>query len=131
MLFFKPDITFAHPIPSFQHLLSKNPNGTMIVYLIKHYLYSIPYLTIKPAVMITSTLFKALNEHEQFKLVWQHSVLVAERIDQKYFYRLYQMGSFYVEEQWHKKFKNRVAFTPFTCTDEALDPYLEQITIEV
>ncbi|QEC66079.1 hypothetical protein FRZ67_01700 [Panacibacter ginsenosidivorans] len=79
--------------------------------------------------MITSALFKVLHEHEQFKLVWQHAALVAERIDQKHFYRLYQMGSFYVEEQWHKKFKRRIAFTPFNCSDEALDPYLEQIEI--
>ena len=97
--------------------------------MIKYYLYVLPYLTTKPAAMITTTLFKTLHEHEQFKLVWQHSILIAERIDQKYFYRLYQMGSFYVEEQWHKKIKKRVAFTPFTCMDEALDPYLEQIEI--
>lgn len=78
---------------------------------------------------MTSTLFNTLHEHEQFKMVWQHAVLVAERIDHKYFYRLYQMGSFYVEEQWHKTFKNRVAFKPFNCMDDAIDPYLEQIEI--
>jgi hypothetical protein len=100
-----------------------------IAEVINYYLYVLPYLTTKPAAMITTTLFKTLHEHEQFKLVWQHSILIAERIDQKYFYRLYQMGSFYVEEQWHKKIKKRVAFTPFTCMDEALDPYLEQIEI--
>ena len=88
-------------------------------------------MTTKPAAMITSALFKALHEHEQFKLVWQHAVLVAERIDQKHFCRLYQMGSFYVEEQWHKKIKKRVAFKTFTCMDEALNPYLEQINIEL
>ena len=74
-------------------------------------------------------LFISLHEHEQFKIVWQHAALIAERIDRKHFYPLYQMGSFYVEEQWHKKFKKRVAFKPFTCTDKALDPYLEQIEI--
>jgi|KBSMisStaDraftv2_1062788.scaffolds.fasta_scaffold419006_2 hypothetical protein len=78
---------------------------------------------------MTTTLFNSLHEHEQFKIVWQHAALIAERIDQKHFYRLYQMGSFYVEEQWHKKFKKRVAFKPFTYTDEALDIYLEQIEI--
>jgi hypothetical protein len=78
---------------------------------------------------MTSTLFQTLHQHEQFKMVWQHAVLIAERADYQYFYRLYQMGSFYVEEKWHLKSKQRIAFKPFNCTDESLDPYLEQIEI--
>ena len=39
------------------------------------------------------------------------------------------MRELYVEEQWHTKFKNRVAFKPFDCMSDALDPYLEQIKI--
>lgn len=78
---------------------------------------------------MTTALFNTLHEHELFKIVWQHATLIAERIDQKYFYRLYQMGSFYVEEKWHKKFKKRVAFKPFDCADEAFDIYLDQVQI--
>lgn len=88
----------------------------------------IPFLQPKLHFM-TTALFNTLHEHEQFKIVWQNAILISERIDQKYFYRLYQMGSFYVEEKWNKKFKKRVSFKPFDCSDESFDVYLDQVKI--
>jgi hypothetical protein len=72
--------------------------------------------------------FNKLNEIEKCRALWQHGVFLDERFDIKYKYRLYQIGSFYIEEQWDNRINQRISIS---CSKymSVLDPYLENIEI--
>jgi hypothetical protein len=46
--------------------------------------------------------FNTSDEMEQLEAIWEYGVVVAERDDETYHYKLYQIDAFYVEEVWHK-----------------------------
>lgn len=72
--------------------------------------------------------FKLSDEAEQIMALWNKGVYLTERIDGEYTFKLYQIDSFYVEEQWHTKFNVRRAFISFI-SQEKLVPYLNTIDL--
>ena len=72
--------------------------------------------------------FKLADEAEQIMALWDRGTYLTERIDGDYTFKLYQIDSFYVEEQWHTKFNVRRAFISFI-SQEKLKPYLNDIDI--
>lgn len=74
--------------------------------------------------------FNMKDEMEQIEAIWYHSTKLAERDDATFLYVLYQIDSFYVEEQIHKEYNVRRALKSFSSTNaELLKPYLEMIDI--
>jgi hypothetical protein len=74
--------------------------------------------------------FNRLDELEQLEAAWEHGALVAEREDEVNRYKLYQIGAFYVEVEWHKAYNVRRAFYSFASTNaEKMKPYLDKIDI--
>ncbi len=73
--------------------------------------------------------FKLLNENEQFDIIEQHGVFLAERESSFYNIRLYQVQSFYVELYCHTHFNVIVRSKIFSGT-HSLTPYLNAIDIE-
>lgn len=67
--------------------------------------------------------FKLLESREQIITINEHAVFLADRIDGDYTYKLYQLDSFYVEEQWHTKFDERRSYISFI-SQELLQPYM-------
>lgn len=74
--------------------------------------------------------FETFDEQEQIEAIWYKSVKLAEREDENFFYTLYQIDNFYVEEKFIKPDKLRVAFATFATAD-LLELYLNKIKIEV
>jgi hypothetical protein len=75
--------------------------------------------------------FNSCDELEQLEAIWEHGNLAAEREDDEYHYKLYQIDAFYVEEVWHKEYNVRRAFNSFASTNaEKLQPYLDKIDIK-
>ena len=73
--------------------------------------------------------FRSMNESDQFDTIEHKGVLIAEREDNFYNLRLYQMGYFYVEVYHHSHFNVIVKIKSFTNTD-LLEPYFEGIDID-
>lgn len=62
--------------------------------------------------------------------IWDKATKIAEREDDINRYNLYQIDSFYVEEEFHKEYNVRRAFRSFSSTDShLLQPYLGKIDI--
>jgi hypothetical protein len=75
--------------------------------------------------------FNTSDEMEQLEAIWEYGVVVAERDDETYHYKLYQIDAFYVEEVWHKEYNVRRAFNSFASSDaEKLKPYLDKIDLK-
>ncbi len=72
--------------------------------------------------------FKLLESVEQLELIEKCGVYLAERIDGDYTYKLLQLETFYVEEEWHTKFNERRKFISFI-SEEKLEPYLQNIDL--
>ena len=72
--------------------------------------------------------FNLLDEAEQIEAIWYKSVKLSEREDEEFFYNLYQIDSFYIEEKFIKPDKLRIAFKTFATTT-LLEPYLDKIKI--
>lgn len=72
--------------------------------------------------------FKLLTESEQNEILNTKARCLAERLEEHYSYKLYQIDSFYIEEKWHVIFNERRAIASFVSL-EALQPYLEVIDI--
>lgn len=76
--------------------------------------------------------FNSLDELEQLEAIWEHGVKVAEREDDTNRYNLYQIDSFYVEEEFHKEYNMHRAFYSFASTNpEKLKPYLDKIDVNI
>lgn len=76
---------------------------------------------------MTVSQFNRLDELKQLEAVWEHGALVADREDEVNRYKLYQIDSFYVEEEWHKEYNVRRAFYSFASTNvEKMKPFLEK-----
>ena len=72
--------------------------------------------------------FKFLNEAEQAEAIKARGVYLAERIEENYTFKLFQIDDFYVEEKWHTAFNERRALTSFVSIQN-LQPYLEVIDL--
>ena len=68
--------------------------------------------------------FKFLNEVEQAEAIKARGVYLAERIEENYTFKLFQIDDFYVEEKWHTAFNERRALTSFVSIQN-LQPYLD------
>jgi hypothetical protein len=74
--------------------------------------------------------YNRLDELEQLETLWDNGVVVAEREDEVNRYKLYQIDSFYVEEEFHKEYNVRRAFYSFASTKaEKLKAYLDKIDV--
>ena len=74
--------------------------------------------------------FEQLNRSEQIEMLYEHGVYIGKRMVAGYRAVLYQLDSFYVELVY-KKYRSdisRISCSEFT---SKLDPYLEQIDIEM
>ncbi len=72
--------------------------------------------------------FKLLNENDQFDLIEQEGVFLADREISFYNIRLYQIENFYVELYCHTHFNVIVRSKIFSST-HYLNPYLDAIDI--
>lgn len=72
--------------------------------------------------------FKLLDKEEQLFAIYERGVFLADRIDGDYTYKLYQLDTFYVEEQWHTKFNVRRSYISFI-SHELLQPYIDKIDL--
>jgi hypothetical protein len=68
--------------------------------------------------------FKFLDEVEQLEAIKLQGVYLAERREENYTFKLFQIDDFYVEEKWHTAFNERRALNPFVSVQQ-LQPYLE------
>jgi len=71
--------------------------------------------------------FRSLNKEDQYILLWEKAVLVADRENDEYKYILYQLDSFYIELRLSKH-----NFTEILATfsrERRLQPYLESIDL--
>lgn len=72
--------------------------------------------------------FRSLSEYQQFEVVEQNGVFLAEREDGYYNVRLFAVGNFYAELFCHSHFNVIVRTKAFLST-KRLEPYLQQINI--
>lgn len=66
--------------------------------------------------------FQLLEPDEQSAIIAAQAKYLAERVDGAYTYKLYQLGAFYIEEQWHRAFNERRNFVALIA-DERLKRY--------
>lgn len=74
--------------------------------------------------------FDDMDEMERYEAIRDSAVLVAERVDSTYKYKLYQIDSFYVENRFHIEYgvtNQQIAFTAED--DEYINPYLNQLNL--
>lgn len=72
--------------------------------------------------------FQTLPETDQFDLIDEQAVFLAERNDGYYTIRLYELDGFYVELYCHSHFNVIIKTKAFRDTNK-LEPYLEEINI--
>lgn len=73
--------------------------------------------------------FNMMDEMEQQEALWDKGVLVAEREDEIYRYKLYQIDAFYIERKYHKEYDVIHGQRTFSSTGEPLAPYLDLIKL--
>jgi hypothetical protein len=74
--------------------------------------------------------FDDMDELERYEAVRDYGVLVAERADDTYKYKLFQIDNFYVENRFHIEYgvtNRQIAFT--AQDDEYISPYLDQLDL--
>lgn len=74
--------------------------------------------------------FDDMDEMERYEAIRDYGVVVAERVDSTYKYKLYQIDSFYVENRFHIEYEvtnRQIAF--LAEDDEYISPYLDQLNL--
>ncbi len=66
--------------------------------------------------------FQLLEPGERLAVIVAQAKYLSERIDGAYTYKLHQLGTFYIEEEWHHVFNERRNFVAFI-SDERLKLY--------
>jgi hypothetical protein len=74
--------------------------------------------------------FKALEEFEQFEILFDKGVLLLDRNDKSCSYLLYQVDGFYIEIKHELNHDAISGLRSFGSTD-LLEPYLESMEIEI
>jgi len=72
--------------------------------------------------------FKALDEFEQYEVLWSKGVFIAYRKEEGYMLALYQIESFYVEVMYDGDLSKIISKRSFINTSR-LDPYLQYIEL--
>lgn len=72
--------------------------------------------------------YNQLNESEQYETVWNHGVVVGNRINGKHRIILYQIFSFYVEFHYHIECNELIRLTGFSDI-ENLDVYIQKLEL--
>jgi hypothetical protein len=72
--------------------------------------------------------FNLLTTTEKVETIQSKAAYIAERTEEKYTFKLYQLDNFYVEEKWHTAFNERREILSFTSIN-GLQPYLEVIDV--
>ena len=78
---------------------------------------------------MTDRLYTTTLEIERARVLWEKGILLAERTEGFYKFRLYQLHDIYLEVIWHNHFNVVVKVCSFTDTDH-LDSYLADISLE-
>jgi hypothetical protein len=73
--------------------------------------------------------YKALEEYEQFEMLFEKGVLLMDRSDNKYSYVLYQVDSFYVEIK-HELCNDAINSLRSFSSPDLLEPYLDIMEID-
>jgi len=72
--------------------------------------------------------YNQLDELEQHETVWDHAVMIGDRIDGEHKVVLYQLFSFYVELYYHQEYNVLRRLRSFSDT-ECLDAYIKDFTL--
>jgi hypothetical protein len=78
---------------------------------------------------MTDRLYTTTTEIERARALWEKAVLLAERTEGFYTWKLYQLHDIYLEVVWHNHFNVAVKACSFTDTEQ-LEPYLKEISLE-
>ena len=73
--------------------------------------------------------FNALDEAEQHEVLWDHGVMVGDRIVGVHKVILYQIFSFYVELFYHTEYNALQRLRSFSST-ECLDAYIQLFNLD-
>ena len=73
--------------------------------------------------------FTKLNREKQSDAVFEFAVLVKERHDSEYSYKLYELYSFYIERKYDIKSSKLIGTMIFESDYEAINLYLTDIDI--
>ena len=74
--------------------------------------------------------FRLFSESEQLDLLYEQGVYIGKRKEGAGTILLYQLDSFYIE-LFYRKHRCSITRMHFTASTDILEPYLEQINIEV
>ena len=72
--------------------------------------------------------FNALDEAEQHEALWDHGVMIGDRIELEHRIILYQLFSFYVELYYHIEYNVLRRLRSFSST-EPLDAYISKFDL--
>jgi hypothetical protein len=72
--------------------------------------------------------FNLLTTAEKVETIKSKAAYIAERKEEKYTFKLYQIDNFYVEEKWHTAFNECREILSFKAIT-GLQPYLEVIDV--
>ena len=78
---------------------------------------------------MTDRIYTSTTDIERARALWEKGVFLAERTENFYTKKLYQLHDIYVEVTWHTHFNVALQVTTFSGTDK-LAPYLEEISLE-
>jgi len=76
------------------------------------------------------TAFNALEEYEQYEILFDKGVLLLDRNDNIFSYVLYQVEGFYIEIR-HKPDSDAICGLRTFISTNLLQPYLEQMDINI
>lgn len=72
--------------------------------------------------------FYYMDEMERYEAVRDFGVLIAERSDEVFSYKLFQIDNFYVENGFHREIERTTKQIAFTAEDDDfINPYLDQL----
>jgi len=74
--------------------------------------------------------FRQLSYPQQIKLLYEEGTYIGKRKDKRLTFLLYQLASFYIEISY-SLYRVKIAGLNFSESTEMLDPYLEQVEIEL
>lgn len=76
---------------------------------------------------MTAHQFECLDQMEKIKAIGYHAEKLTSREDQYFYYNLYQLDSFYIEEKIEKKAGDSSLSPSHFSTDVEIKPYLQKL----
>ena len=74
--------------------------------------------------------FNQLNELEQMEVLWDKGVFLADRTENEYYIKLYQIDGFYIETYHYVKHNIINKMRSFTNTNQPT-PYIDKLKINL